>query len=160
MPVAAALAAAAGKPDSIMTGSITHAGGVVFRRRGDGIEYLLVTATGNAGDWVLPKGHIDAKEDPGTAALREVAEEAGITARLIGPVPGQMRFPAVHDGKAEVVEAVFYLMEYSAEADTPSENRTQRWLALDDALAALTFAESREVLSRAEELRLMSEQAR
>ena len=59
-----------------------------------------------------------------------------------------------------MVEAVFYLMEYSGEADTHSENRALRWLELDRALAALTFPESRDVLSRAEELRRMSERAR
>ncbi|CAN0460416.1 unnamed protein product, partial [Ectocarpus fasciculatus] len=124
------------------------------------IEYLLVAATHAAGEWVLPKGHINAEEDPGAAALREVAEEAGIDARMVGAIPGRVTFPAVHDGNAEVVEAVFYLMAYAGEADTPSEHRTLRWLPLDDALAALTYPESRDVLSRAEELRLMSEQAR
>ncbi|MFT7572682.1 MAG: 8-oxo-dGTP pyrophosphatase MutT (NUDIX family) [Paracoccaceae bacterium] len=143
-----------------MPDTITHAGGAIFRQRGTTIEYLLVAATGNTGDWVLPKGHIDAGEDPAIAALREVAEEAGIAARVLGPVPGRLRFPAVHDGKAEVVEAIFYLMEYTGEADSQSENRSLRWLSLDDALATLTFAESREVLSRAEELRLLSDQAR
>lgn len=139
---------------------MTHAGGIVFRRRDEIVEYLLVAATGDTGDWVLPKGHIAADEDPGTAALRKVAEEAGITARMIGPVPGQVRFPAVHDGTAEVVEVVFHLMEYTGDAKTPSENRVVRWLPLDEALATLTFVESREVLARAEESRLMSDQAR
>lgn len=143
-----------------MTATMTHAGGIVFRRRSGIIEYLLVAAKNASDEWVLPKGHIGAEEEPGTAALREVAEEAGITARIIGPVPGQVRFPAVHDGNAEVVEAIFYLMEYTGTAAIPSENRAVRWHALDDALATLTFAESREALARAEESRLMSDKAR
>jgi 8-oxo-dGTP pyrophosphatase MutT (NUDIX family) len=143
-----------------MPDTLTHAGGAVFRQRGDAIEYLLVAATGRAGEWVLPKGHLDAGENPAAAALREVAEEAGIDARMVGAIPGRVKFASVHDGAAEVVNAIFYLMEYSGETDAPSENRTLRWLPLGDARAALTFPESRDVLSRAEELRLMADRAR
>lgn len=143
-----------------MPNTITHAGGAIFRRRGTTIEYLLVAATNTPDEWVLPKGHIEAGEDPGTAAIREVAEETGINARTIGPIPGRVNFAAVHDGAPEVVRAIFYLMEYQSDADIPCEDRALRWLGLEDALAALTFPESRDVLRRAEELRLLSEQAR
>jgi len=143
-----------------MPDTITHAGGAVYRRHEDTIEYLLVAAKNAPDEWVLPKGHVTAGEDPGAAALREVSEEAGIVARMIGSIPGRVTFAAVHNGAPEIVSAKFYLMEYRFEADGASENRALRWLPLDDALAALTFPESRDMLTRAEELRLMSEQAR
>lgn len=143
-----------------MPDSITHAGGAVFRRRGDTVEYLLVAAKDTADEWVLPKGHIDRNESLETAAIREVAEETGVTARIVGRIPGRVNFAAVHDGAPEVVRAIFFLMEHSGDADIPAENRALHWLALDDALAALAFPESRDVLSRAEELRVLSEQAR
>lgn len=155
-----------------MPDSLTHAGGVVFRRRDTATEYLLVAAKNAPDEWVLPKGHIDRDEAPDAAARREVAEETGIDARLIGRIPGRVNFAAVHDGAPEVVRAVFYLMEYVGDAETDpetgagpdtgtaSENRALRWLLLDDARAALTFPESRDVLVRAEELRVLSQQAR
>ena len=143
-----------------MPDTITHAGGAVFRRHDDTIEYLLVAAKNAPDEWVLPKGHVAAGEDPGAAASREVAEEAGIMARTIGSIPGRVTFATIHDGVPEVVTAIFHLMEYRGDADGASENRTLRWLPLDDALAALTFPESRDMLTPAEELRLMSEQAR
>lgn len=139
---------------------LTHAGGAVFRQRGDTVEYLLVGAKNASDQWVLPKGHVDADEDPAAAASREVAEEAGIHARAIGAIPGRVTFAAVHEGTSEIVDAVFYLMEYVGDADDGSENRARRWLPLADALAALTFRESRDVLMRAEELRLLSASAR
>jgi predicted NUDIX family NTP pyrophosphohydrolase len=80
-------------------------------------------------EWVLPKGHVAAGEDPGAGASRKVAEEDGIMARTIGSIPGRVTFATVHDGVPEVVTAIFCLME------------------------------SRDMLTRAEELRLMSEQA-
>jgi len=33
--------------------------------------------------WMLPGGHVEPKENPAEAALREVGEETGLTARLI-----------------------------------------------------------------------------
>ncbi|PWU48492.1 NUDIX domain-containing protein [Micromonospora sp. S4605] len=43
--------------------------------------------------WLYPGGHIDPNEDPAEAALREVHEETGIIADVLGPPP--FRHPAV-----------------------------------------------------------------
>ena len=51
------------------------AGGVVFDRSG---KVLLLRR--RCGDWVFPKGHIDEGETAVQAALREIAEEAGVSA--------------------------------------------------------------------------------
>ncbi|MGH8882874.1 MAG: NUDIX domain-containing protein, partial [Stackebrandtia sp.] len=39
------------------------------------------------GKWMLPGGHVEPDENPAEAALREVAEETGLTARFL-PGPG------------------------------------------------------------------------
>ncbi|MGH3697497.1 MAG: NUDIX hydrolase [Pseudonocardiaceae bacterium] len=39
------------------------------------------------GKWMLPGGHVEPNENPAEAALREVAEETGLAARLL-PGPG------------------------------------------------------------------------
>src|SRR5262249_3819711 len=62
-------------------GTPTRAGGVVFRRRRNGIEYLLVEAKSKPNEWVLPKGHIEEGEDHRETAVREVYEESGVWAR-------------------------------------------------------------------------------
>jgi 8-oxo-dGTP pyrophosphatase MutT (NUDIX family) len=36
--------------------------------------------------WTLPKGHLESGESPQQAAAREVAEETGLTARVLGPL--------------------------------------------------------------------------
>lgn len=63
---------------------LTHAGGVVFRKQGkeETIEYLLVQASKDRSQWVLPKGHIESGEDPRETAVREVLEETGYWARV------------------------------------------------------------------------------
>lgn len=65
------------------------AGLLVFRRREDALEVLLVHPGGpfwskrDLGAWSIPKGEPDAGEDPLAAARREVEEETGL--RAAGP---------------------------------------------------------------------------
>lgn len=49
------------------------------------------------GLWLLPGGHIDPGESPAGAALREVLEETGVRARLVGDalyLPGMVWHPS------------------------------------------------------------------
>lgn len=61
------------------------AGILVYRRRADGLEVLLVHPGGpfwakrDAGTWSIPKGEYLAGEEPADAARREFAEETGWT---------------------------------------------------------------------------------
>jgi len=65
----------------------TSAGLVLFRRGASGLEIFLAHPGGplwkarDAGAWTIPKGLIDAGEDPLAAARREFREETGIDAR-------------------------------------------------------------------------------
>ena len=67
----------------------TSAGLLLFRRRGPGIEVLLVHPGGpfwakkDDGAWSIPKGELDGGEEPLAAAVRECQEELGV------PVSGE-----------------------------------------------------------------------
>jgi 8-oxo-dGTP pyrophosphatase MutT (NUDIX family) len=123
----------------------THAGGVVYRLRSGVVEYLLVTARRRPGEWVLPKGHVEAGELPVDAAVREVAEEAGVRAvverRLgdleLGQGPGAQRIRV-------------YLMraEPGSVADA-GEGRETAWLPAKVAVDRLEFEESKRLLHAA-----------
>jgi predicted NUDIX family NTP pyrophosphohydrolase len=64
------------------------AGVLAYRKGASGLEVLLVHPGGpfwrkkDDGAWSIPKGEIDAAEDPEQAARREFAEELGITASI------------------------------------------------------------------------------
>ncbi|MEO7194234.1 MAG: NUDIX domain-containing protein [Pseudonocardiaceae bacterium] len=58
----------------------------LFARRNDAWRIGLIHHP-RLGKWMLPGGHVEADENPAEAALREVAEETGLAARLL-PGPG------------------------------------------------------------------------
>lgn len=63
------------------------AGLLMYRRRGNGVEVLLVHPGGpfwahkDEGAWSIPKGEVEAGEDALAAARREFAEETGFEPR-------------------------------------------------------------------------------
>lgn len=67
----------------------------MVRREGAERLYLVVASRRNPGNWVLPKGRVEAGESVEEAALREVREEAGVEAQL-GRSVGTIEF---HDGR-------------------------------------------------------------
>jgi predicted NUDIX family NTP pyrophosphohydrolase len=89
------------------------AGLVVYRRREDVVEVLLVHPGGpfwakkDEGAWSIPKGEHDAGEEPLAVAAREFAEELGIEAPdLASAVPlGELRQPSGKRVTAWAVEA-------------------------------------------------------
>jgi 8-oxo-dGTP pyrophosphatase MutT (NUDIX family) len=131
-----------------MENAPTHAGGIVFRRRGGMIDYLLVRPSDNADEWVLPKGHIEQGEDPADAALREVREETGVVARLVGLAADNIRFLS----KGEEVAVWFYLMEFLNET-RPVENRGKEWVSFEEAVQRVKYEETRAAIRTAEHMR-------
>jgi len=123
----------------------THAGGVVVRRDGTTPRFLLVTARRQPSQWVFPKGHIEPGESAADAAVREVMEEAGVEANVVGPI-GSTEFRTAR----EVVRAQFYLMTFVAEGAT-GEGRRRIWLTAQDAQRALPYEDARLLIARAAE---------
>jgi predicted NUDIX family NTP pyrophosphohydrolase len=68
--------------------TLRSAGILLFRRKGDEVEYLLVHPGGpfwarkDAGAWSIPKGQIEEGEEPRACAIRELEEELGAAPQL------------------------------------------------------------------------------
>lgn len=131
---------------------ITHAAGIVFREDSGKVEYLLVgpKKEKNNEEWLFPKGHIEKKEDPMHAAIREVQEETGIIARLVWPLE-KITFKT----PKEVVTAQYYLMSFVSEGEPSKseEKRRQGWFTYQKALTKLTYESNKCLLKDAERLR-------
>ena len=90
------------------------------------------------GKWLPPGGHIEADELPDDAARREVLEETGITARLVGPhgldvpeprqlvVPAGVQVENIYPGHQHID------LVYFARPDPPDDDRAAQ---IDAALA-------------------------
>jgi len=123
----------------------THAGGIVWKMIDARPNFLLVTAKANAAHWVFPKGHIEKGERAEDAAVREVAEEAGVNA-AIREALGTQRYQA--DNK--LVRVKYYIMDYRGDAPSPStEMRQKRWCPFAEAHDLLTFENTRLLLLQA-----------
>jgi 8-oxo-dGTP pyrophosphatase MutT (NUDIX family) len=127
------------------------AGGVVVR---DGREAVVIVPTRRAADGskvvALPKGHVDPGETREQAATREVHEETGVSARLVDRL-GETRYWYRRDGRTISKAVEFFLFEYvdGDVADHDEEVEEARWLALEDAARALTYAGEREMVELA-----------
>ena len=131
------------------------AGGVLVRRlRGRWVMAAIRPGGKPPGVWALPKGLIDEGERPEETALREVAEETGVEARLVGKL-GDVRYVYTWDGERIFKIVSFYLLRYSRGrlGDLPPavahEVAEARWLPLEEAPRLLAYKGEREMAERA-----------
>jgi len=125
-----------------MSQKLSHAGTVVFRERDGKRDYLVVSSSDGL-NWVLPKGHIDKGETPEVAALRELAEEAGVSGALVATLAVQH-----YERRGKDVAIQYFLVRESGSTAT-KEKRILRWEDNDTALELLSFPEARAALQEA-----------
>jgi 8-oxo-dGTP pyrophosphatase MutT (NUDIX family) len=122
---------------------IEQAGAIVVRPGKAEPRILLVTARRNPGNWIFPKGHVEAGESPKDAALREAREEAGVEGKVISPA-GSMSFEYGDNSYR-----VNYFVLMTGDLGKEREGRRFRWCRYKQALRRLTFEETRDMLREA-----------
>ncbi|GIJ76956.1 8-oxo-dGTP diphosphatase [Micromonospora phaseoli] len=124
--------------------TIRAAGGVVWRPGPQtGIQVCLVHRP-RYGDWSLPKGKLEPGEHPLIAAAREVAEEADVQA-----VP-ELRLPParyISEGRPKVVDYWSMRAAGTGGFQPDTEVDDVRWLAVDEAVALVSYPHDAEVLA-------------
>jgi 8-oxo-dGTP pyrophosphatase MutT (NUDIX family) len=147
------------------------AGGVVVRRAAGGWELAVIepqkepSAAGGTGKrWqklllALPKGLVDAGEKPEQTAVREVAEETGLTGTPVVKL-GDIKYVYVRSwgDQQRVFKVVsFYLLRYESGTideiadDMRIEVKRALWISLEDAGRKLTYKGEKEMVQRAQE---------
>ncbi len=119
------------------------AGGVVYRR----VEGEIQIAIAEQRDRIthrtttrLPKGKIDPGESAADAAVREVAEEIGLRARVVAAL-GSVEYDYAEDSDRVSKEVHYFLMEWVPGESLELDGEMDRtyWCAVDEAEKKLTF---------------------
>jgi len=124
-------------------------GGAVIDLR-DGVPFVAMIATRGRSRWGLPKGAVSPGETSEQAALREVQEETGLDAEVIGLLDTIEYF--FRAGDVLIKKSVdFYLMRFTGGTMTPqlSEVDDVEWVALSEAIQRASFDSERKLLSLA-----------
>ena len=131
------------------------AGGVVVRRlKGRWMVAAIRPGGKPDGTWALPKGLIGPGEGAESTALREVAEETGVTATPAGKL-GDVRYVYTWAGERVFKVVSFFLLRYARGrlGDIPPEHAHEvaatAWLPLDQATTQLAYKGEREMAARA-----------
>lgn len=112
--------------------------------RGDEVLLIRRGTPPRQGQWSLPGGRIEPGERAVDAALRELAEETGVEARILGLVD-------VVDGIFPEAGRHYVLIDYAAEwtGGEPvagDDAADARFMPLNEALAAVDWSETRRII--------------
>jgi len=126
-------------------------GMILFRNHTHHREYLVIKNK-IGGHWGFPKGRLEPGEDELTAALREVAEEVGIThLQLQAGFIERVSYRFIRARRVVNKEVALFLATTN-QAGTPGGEEVEalEWLPVPAALARLTYPEQRDALLRAD----------
>lgn len=116
------------------------AGGIVFRRRGDKIQFLLIQDAKNR--WTIPKGHIEEGEDSKQTAVREIGEETGLQKMEILSWLGKINFRYRRQTSLVLMTTEIFLVRALGDTDKlkPEDWMNDcRWLDSADALDKIEY---------------------
>lgn len=132
------------------------AGGVVIREREGVFELAAIRPRGKK-VWALPKGHVDPGETPEITAAREVREETGLTAKLVGKL-GDVRYVYQWKGERIFKLVSFFLFTYAEGTINVIEEKMRvevdeaAWLPLSQSEKMLAYKGEKDMAKKAQEL--------
>ncbi len=125
------------------------AGGIVFNNHGQ----VLLTKHSQNHHWSFPKGLIDPGQTTEEAALREVREEGGVEAEIVGKT-GYSKYVYTFEGEKIFKVVTYFLMKYVSGDITNHdwEVEDSGWYEPEEALKQLTFSQDQDLLKKAVEI--------
>lgn len=131
------------------------AGGGVFRRHNSRIDIIIIAVGDDKQRWQLPKGLVEKDEAPELTAQREVREETGVNATLVGPIDTiEYWYYSKPRGNKRIrfhKFVHFYLFRYHSgdTADHDHEVHEARWVDIEEAGRLLAFKNEKDIVNKA-----------
>jgi 8-oxo-dGTP diphosphatase len=120
---------------------IRAAGGLLWHRAKSGYQ-IAVILRARYHDWTLPKGKLDPGESWEAAALREVREETGFSAKLLG-FAGAVAYAT---DKGPKVVRYWHMLRAGAQGALEKEVTEAVWLPITEARARMDYDLERALL--------------
>ena len=123
-------------------------GALIFLKRNNEIEKLLLIRHNHSGHWSFPKGHVEGCETEKETALREIKEETGKTVTLL---PG-FREKVNYSPKPNVQKDVIYFLAVTSDDSVTiqeEEISSYVWMDVDKAFYSVSFSNDRNLISKA-----------
>ena len=134
----------------------TSAGGLVLSNLDepyDQIKAVLIGRIDRRGRmmWSLPKGHIETGETTEQTAIREIAEETGVTGSIVAPL-GKIDYWFVSEGRRIHKTVHHYLLRYldGVLSDADYEVAAVAWVPVTELPRRLTYSDERRLARTAE----------
>ena len=111
-----------------------------------GTRHYVLVSNMNGGNCAIPKGHVEGNEIEKETALREIFEETNIHAEFVDGFRKQI---TILNGTKDIV---FFIAKYENQSPkcNPNEHDEIMVLPFEEALAAITWEHTKEVLCEAE----------
>lgn len=121
------------------------AGGVVYRILGSRVEILMIQD--RQGRWSIPKGHVEAGESIEQTAVREVAEETGLSHLRLDEKLDKLHFFYRREGKLIFMTTHVFLMEAVGDTDKIVAENSEgivdaRWFDASKALGLIEYRDT------------------
>lgn len=138
----------------MLTRTEISAGGVVFRPRGrGGFEVALILT--HEGRWQLPKGWVEAGEAHERTAVREVREETGLDAEVVGPLDTiEYWYNSTYDPEPARVHKFVHMFLLRCTGGSTDDHDDEvleaQWVEIGEAQERLAFKDERRLMAMAQ----------
>jgi 8-oxo-dGTP pyrophosphatase MutT (NUDIX family) len=136
----------------------TSAGGLVIRSSPGGPHAAVIVRRNRGGrlEWCLPKGHLEGKETPEQAAVREIREETGIRGTVRTELGVIDYWFSGEDRRVHKVVHHFLLRadggSISAAGDPDGEAEDALWVHVDDLPERLSYPNEQRLAQTAQQV--------